>query len=466
MYKNTPLLFCVLITFLTACGEEPEVSSEIDPELLAGGVNFTTFVGGENAFGVQGEELTRDESRLFVAGNSLFRSNWISAPASVMSLDGLGPVFNAISCGSCHFKDGRAAPPDEFSVDKSGLLFRISVDGFTETGEPRPHPVYGAQIQDRSLPAASYEAKVRIDYEFIAGTLDDGTPYELRKPIYTIEDWQYGDVTNPFDLSPRIASQLVGLGLLENIDEDDILALEDVNDSDNDGISGKANYVHDAENGGTTLGRFGWKSNQPSLRQQNAGAFNGDMGLTSDIFPKDDWTETQESQHPEIANGGEPEVSEEQIFRISLYVQSLAVPATRNIDDPQYSSGKQLFLDINCSGCHNPSFQTGIGSSISSLNSQKIAPYTDLLLHDMGPDLADNRPDFEATGTEWRTAPLWGIGLIPAVNDHTRYLHDGRARNLEEAILWHGGEAEESKNKYKSLSLQEREDLLFFIKSI
>lgn len=465
--KIAKYLFIILISvIILSCGDDIVTPEPIDPELLSGGANFTTFVGGENAFGTQGGELTRDESRLFVAGNSLFRSNWVSAPASVESLDGLGPLFNAISCGSCHFKDGRAAPPDEFAIEKSGLLYRISTEGFTSNGDPMPHPTYGGQLQDRSLPSAKYEAQVIITYEAVNGNYADGSSYTLQKPNYEVIDWQYGDVTGTLDVSPRIATQLVGLGLLELIDEDDILALEDEDDADSDGISGKPNYVHDVENGGKNLGRFGWKSNQPSIRQQNAGAFNGDMGLTTDIFPKDDWTPVQETTFPEIINGGEPEVSEEQLFRISLYIQSIAVPATRNIDTEQYKNGKISFQTLKCGSCHTPLHKTGKGGFITSLNNQQIRPYTDLLLHDMGTGLADNRPDFDATGSEWRTAPLWGVGLIPSVNKHTRYLHDGRARNLEEAILWHGGEAEDSKELFKALTKEEREDLLFFVKSI
>lgn len=439
---------------------------KINFDEYAGGINLTTFVGGENVFGVQADNLTRDESRLFVAGNALFRSNWISAPASVTSLDGLGPLFNAISCGSCHFKDGRAAPPDEFSIEKPGLLYRLSVPGTNSFGEPNPHPIYGGQLQDRALPTAAPEAKVNISYEYIDGEYPDGTPYTLRKPLYSFSDWAYGNVEDGFEFSPRIANQLVGLGLLEAIPESDILALQDVNDANNDGISGKANMVYDVASNQLTLGRFGWKANQPSVRQQNAGAFAGDMGLTSSLFSNDDWTATQEDKFPNLINGGEPEVNDEQLFRITLYVQTLSVPAGRNLDSQQYVLGKKLFDQVSCNSCHTPRFKTRSGNELKVLDNQTISPYTDLLLHDMGPGLADERSDFLANGREWRTAPLWGIGLIPAVNDHTRYLHDGRARSIEEAILWHGGEAEKSKEEFKMLSAEEREALMFFVKSI
>ncbi|MEM6697952.1 MAG: di-heme oxidoredictase family protein, partial [Bacteroidota bacterium] len=270
----------------------------------------------------------------------------------------------------------------------------------------------------------------------------------------------------PYELSPRIATHLAGMGLLESISEEDILANEDKDDVDKDGISGKANYVWNVQEEANTLGRFGWKANQPNIIQQNAGAFNGDMGLTSSFFPEDVFTPAQESQHPNIIDGGSPEVSDEQLFRISLYVQSLAVPAKRNTDEPEYLAGRTLFMEIGCESCHKASFTTSVGNEIPSLDQQKIYPYTDLLLHDMGEGLADHSPDFDATGREWRTAPLWGVGLIKTVNNHTRLLHDGRARNVAEAILWHGGEAKQVTDRFKQLTKQEREDLIFFVNSL
>ncbi|MEL7221121.1 MAG: di-heme oxidoredictase family protein [Bacteroidota bacterium] len=263
-----------------------------------------------------------------------------------------------------------------------------------------------------------------------------------------------------------MAPQLPGLGLLESIPASAILGQEDPNDSDQDGISGRANQVWDVKTQSVQLGRFGWKATQPTVEQQNAGAFNGDMGLTSNIFPEDEFSEAQELLYPDIINGGEPEVTDQQIQRITLYVKSLSVPAKRNTDLPEYFEGRFLFNTLKCNSCHTPSYITQDGNDIPSLDRQNIYPYTDLLLHDMGEGLADNRSDFLANGREWRTPPLWGIGLIPVVNDHSRLLHDGRARNIEEAILWHGGEAEQSKEEFKKLTKEEREALLLFLESI
>lgn len=440
--------------------------ADLSFEELSGGVNFTSYNFSKDAFGVQGKNLKREESRLFQSGNELFRTNWLAAPASVESLDGLGPVFNASSCGSCHFKDGRAAPPDEPNGTRFGLLWRLNSGEKNPHGGPVPHPVYGGQIQDHALPGVMPEANIEIQYDTIRGLYADGTPYILYKPNYRLTELAYGEIDEKYKLSPRIAPQVAGLGLLENIPEADILANEDVDDRDGDGISGKANYVWNVREGKKTLGRFGWKANQPSLIQQTAGAFNGDMGLTTSFFPEDEFSPYQEAQNPELHDGGSPEISDRQLVRIELYLKSLAVPAKRNMDKPEYIKGRALFYDLGCESCHKASYTTGNDDDIAALNGQKVYCYTDLLLHDMGEGLADDCPDYEATGMEWRTPPLWGIGLIKTVNKHTRLLHDGRARNTEQAILWHGGEAEASKDKFTKLTAAERGALILFVESL
>lgn len=470
MYITKPWLISLLLIIIAFSSCSPDEDPIIEPfkydSVYSGGSNFTSFVSGENAFGAQGSALTTDESRFFVSGNSLFRNNWVIAPASVPSLDGIGPLYNAISCGSCHFKDGRAAPPIDDNILKPGLLFRLSVPGTTIHGEPLPHSIYGGQLQDNSNPNIFSEAQVNLSYDEILGLFSDGSEFVLNDPVYNFSNFGFGPFSQEMLFSPRIAPQIIGLGLLEAISEDDILRNEDPGDSNNDGISGRANYVYDYSLEQFVLGRFGWKAGQPSLDQQNAAAFNGDMGLTTDLFPKDDLTDYQTALYPDLISGGEPEVSEHQISRMGSYVKALAVPARRNTDKDLYYVGKDLFDDLQCSSCHIPSFNTSFGNEITSLDGQEIYPYTDLLLHDMGPGLADNRPEFLADGSEWRTPPLWGIGLIPVVNGHSQLLHDGRASSVEEAILWHGGEAEQSKNFYVDLTEEEREALIFFVNSL
>ena len=456
---------CGLIGLMMACVQCSQ-KVDLEAEKLSGGLNFTSNNFSKDAFGVQGNNLTRTESRFFQSGNELFRTNWVEAKASVESLDGLGPIFNANSCGSCHFKDGRGAPPDEPNGTRFGLLWRLNNGKKNSDGSPAPHPIYGGQIQDFALPKVTPEAKVAITYDTISGSYADGSPYQLFKPNYSLVNLAYGSIEEDYRLSPRIATQLAGIGLLEHIPEAAILENEDVNDEDGDGISGKANYVWNILQEKKTLGRFGWKANQPTIRQQSAGAFNGDMGLTSSLFPSDEFTEHQVMANPPKKDGGSPEISEKQLDRITLYVQTLAIPAKRNVDQPPYLEGRALFYEIGCESCHKASFKTGIDAEISSLDNQTIYPYTDLLLHDMGTELADGAPDNLATGSEWRTAPLWGIGLIKTVNKHTRLLHDGRARNIEQAILWHGGEAQNSQTQFVQLSKNERDALVFFIESL
>ena len=215
-----------------------------------------------------------------------------------------------------------------------------------------------------------------------------------------------------------------------------------------------------------SLGRFGWKAGQPSVRQQNASAFNGDMGLTSSMFPIDDFTPYQAEHSRPTYTDALPEVSDQQLDRITLYVKTLSVPKKRNIDTPTYLRGRTIFYEIACEACHKASFTTGTSDELEAFHQQTIYPYTDLLLHDMGEDLADNSPDYEATGREWRTPPLWGVGVIDAVNGHTRLLHDGRANGVEEAILWHGGEAAGAKERFKALSAADRKALVFFVECL
>jgi CxxC motif-containing protein (DUF1111 family) len=447
-------------------GEDAGIAQVEPDEQYAGGINGTSFDFGQNAFGGQVEGLTSEQSGFFVTGNSFFRSNWVSAPASVQTLDGLGPIFNAISCGSCHFKDGRAKPPSQPEEPLNGLLFRLSIPGFDTHGGPLGDPVYGGQLQDKAILNVLNEARVRVSYQEMAGQYADGTSYSLRKPIYEFFDLNYGNFAPGMMFSPRIAPQMPGLGLLEIIPEADILAFADENDVDGNGISGKANMVWDHALQQIVLGRFGWKANQPNLNQQSAGAFNGDLGITSNLFPQDHLSPVQQQQYPDVPNGGTPEISDDLLRKVVRYTQALAVPARRAFDDETVLRGKFLFDELNCSACHRPQMNTGMGGEIAALHNQKIWPYTDLLLHDMGEALADGRPDFLASGTEWRTPPLWGIGLIQTVNGHSFLLHDGRARNIMEAILWHGGEAEKSRDGFKKLSSADRTALLKFVESL
>jgi CxxC motif-containing protein (DUF1111 family) len=430
-------------------------------EDLPGG-EYSTLSDGILAFNKAFISLNGDEKDDFFTGNSLFDKDWVIAPASTTARDGLGPFFNAKACGTCHRTDGRGRPPVFDGEIDHGLLLRLSIPGTGEHGGPKPHPVYGDQLQDQSIPGISRKGLFNIDYEGINGRYDDGTSYILLKPLYRIRGENYGQLPSDIMISPRVAPQMIGLGLLEAINEAELLAKVDEFDSDQDGISGKANYPWDKENQTYTLGRFGWKANQPNLRQQNADAFLGDIGITTSINPVENCIEGDCENAP---NGGSPEIRDELLDKVEVYSQSLSPPYRRDAQEDNVLLGKQIFKSLNCTGCHTQSYTTG-RHKISALSNQKIFPYTDLLLHDMGENLADNRPEFDADGREWKTPPLWGIGKFSVVSNHTRYMHDGRARNLEEAILWHGGEAAQSVKEFKALEKQERELLLTFLNSL
>ncbi|NQX82080.1 MAG: thiol oxidoreductase [Flavobacteriaceae bacterium] len=469
------LLMITLSLLALSCSKDNEDEYKTLISEYSGGEIMTTFDISIDLFGRSPNGLSTDDFIKFSGGNSLFRRNWVAAPSSVSSLDGLGPIFNARSCGACHFKDGRATPPDSSGkLILNGLLFRLSIAGTDDHGGPLPDPNYGGQLQDaalkntvvdgivRNLPS---EGNVRVTYKEEAGKYADGTTYSLRIPNYEFYNLEFGELQGGFMFSPRIGNQLPGLGLLENISEMDILANADVDDYNQDGISGKPNYVWDIENNKMTLGRFGWKANQPSLRQQITGAFNGDMGITSSIFPKDHTTAIQQPLYSQIPNGGEHELSDDSLESIEKYMKLLCVPSFKNHDDEDVLRGREIFDDLKCSSCHIPDFTT-TDQGLEPLRNQKIHPYTDLLLHDMGDGLADNRPDFDANGNEWRTPPLWGVGHIERVNGHTFLLHDGRARNAEEAILWHGGEAQQVKENFTKLSTEDRASLLNFLSNL
>ena len=407
----------------------------------------------------------RMDELLFFVGNSFFNQNWVTAPASTKARDGLGPFFNSRSCAGCHFKDGRGRAPITENESPTGFLVRLSVPGRDLHYAALAEPAYGGQLQNHAIEGTMPEGRILISYTEITGTFADGSSYQLRQPTYTLADLAYGEAQPDVMLSPRVANQMSGLGLLEAIPEATLLALADPNDRNHDGISGRPNYVWDDYNSRTAIGRFGWKANQPTILQQVSGAFLGDMGITTGLFPGNKCSPV-ETACQAAPNGGEPEIEDDDLLKVVLYSSSLAVPARRNWQDETVLQGKQIFVDAACTSCHVAKLETGIHPTIPALSNQTIYPYSDLLLHDMGEGLADGRPDFQATGNEWRTPPLWGIGLFEIVNGHTNYLHDGRARNLMEAILWHGGEAESSKQKILQLSQRERDALIAFLNSL
>jgi CxxC motif-containing protein (DUF1111 family) len=432
-------------------------------EQYSGGTS-TVNNATEEAFGFSSGMLTADEQTDFGIGNSFFRQSWVSAPSSTTARDGLGPFYNATSCSGCHFKDGRGRPPAYDGEFGKGLLLRLSIPGTDDYNGPLADGIYGHQLQDNAILGPVIKGTIGITYQTLTETFADGTIVELKKPTYQVNNLGYGALNAGIMISPRVANQIIGLGLLEAVPESTILSFADEADANGDGISGRANYVHDIASNTTKMGRFGWKANQPNVRQQVAAAFSGDMGITSYLFPDEYCPPGVDcSVYP---NGGSPEITDLAFNRVVLYSQTLMVPIRRNYTEQNVLRGKQLFTDMQCIACHKAKMQTGSDYVVAGLRNQTIRPYTDLLLHDMGPDLADGATDYLATGSEWRTPALWGIGLIETVNGHTNLMHDGRAGNVTEAILWHGGEAQQSKNKFKALTQQERDDVLAFINSL
>jgi CxxC motif-containing protein (DUF1111 family) len=414
---------------------------------------------GPTAFSLPLPGISREDRRAFAVGNSFFRDNWIVAPASAEGRDGLGPVFNANSCSACHQDDGRGRPPaDRHDVGKGMVVF---VSPWDDDGAP--HPVYGGQLQDQAVPGVAPEARIAVEPEYIAGRYADGTPYELRRWKIALEDAAYGPLGD-VRLSMRIGQQLVGMGLLEAIDDRTILAQEDPEDRDGDGISGRAHRVTGAD-GTVGIGRFGWKASQPTLEGQVIAALHGDIGITSPRRPDEDLTSDQRAAI-NAPSGGSPEIDAHKVGRIAHYMRALAVPNQRRSVDADVPRGRALFEAARCTACHLPEARTGGASQLAQLRGATIHPYTDLLLHDMGEGLADDRRDGDASGREWRTPPLWGIGLLETVNGNQNYLHDGRARTIEEAVLWHGGEAQRSRDAFALMSADERAALLAFLSSL
>ncbi len=450
-----------IIFLLTSCQNDdnyvPVIPNANERELAGG--ETTVFSSGSFAFENPATNLSADNLETHLAGDAQFEQAFVTAPATVNP--GLGAQFNHVSCVGCHPKDGRAPFPDDLN-SFSGFFLRVSIPGTNANRGPNPAPGFGDQLANHAVFGKTPEVQFAVSYEDIPVNFADGTVVTLKKPIYSISE-SYIPLPGNALFSPRLAPPVIGLGLLEAIPEMDILSKQDLDDFDGDGISGKANYVWDPETQTTKLGRFGWKASAPSVLVQTAGAYNNDMGITSHLFPIES---SYGQSNGELEQADNPEITKQILDEAAFYCRTLAVPAARNLDDEDVIAGYQLFEDLKCASCHTQRHVTGTFSGIPEISNQTIYPYTDMLLHDMGEDLADGRSDFLANGNEWKTRPLWGIGLTQLVNGHTDFLHDGRAKSVEEAILWHGGEAQKSKEDYTKLTLLEREQLLKFVKSI
>lgn len=463
-----------------ASGELGDLGPEqVSARELTGG-RTTVLATGRTAFSFPAANLTDEERTRFAIGNSFFRRNWVEAPASTTARDGLGPHFIARSCGGCHVQDGRGAPPDfrkglrDTSAHDApvALLMRLSLPGVGAHGGAVPDPVYGDQFNNAAITGVKPEGRVTLRYTPRRGRFADGSPYTLLQPRYGFADLAYGPMAKGIQVSPRIAPQLIGVGLLEAVPQADIEANAAAQAASGGPIRGVPNQVWDAPSQRMRLGRFGWKANVATLAHQTAGAFVGDMGITSRFNPKETCTEAQKDcgAAPHGGHAGGTEIDDETLDQVIFYQAVLAPPARRHADDPRVQRGEQLFHQAQCAVCHRPSYTTGEPPfprlSSPALVGQTIWPYTDMLLHDMGEGLADHRPDFGANGRQWKTPPLWGIGLIRDVNGHQRLLHDGRARGVMEAVLWHDGEARAARASVMRWPKADRDALVRFVESL
>jgi CxxC motif-containing protein (DUF1111 family) len=482
-YHILPLVFLLFTGVSNAAIIPPTddfTRAEENEAMPAGRATHTKRIN-RDAFSHASANMSFEREIDFKVGNGFFKRLWVTAPASTQAADGLGPLYNARSCQRCHLKDGRGHPPNGPDDNAVSMFLRLSIPPQNETQEALlsehrvnniPDPVYGTQLQDFAIAGHKAEGQMRIDYEELTVELADGEKVELRKPSYGVESLGYGPLHPQIQLSPRVAPQMIGLGLLEAIDAQDILQQADPNDNNGDGISGRANQVWSAEFERMMLGRFGHKAGASSVNEQSQGAFHGDIGISVPLHTSGagECTERQKACL-EAPDGNSPQYdnleAESRVTELVVfYAKNLAVPARRRHDSEAVLAGKKLFYNIGCIACHTPKYRTPASGVAPEQADQLIWPYTDLLLHDMGEGLADHRPEGVANGREWRTAPLWGIGLTPEVNGHSNYLHDGRARNLLEAILWHGGEAQAARDAVVRLPKRDRQYLLRFIESL
>jgi CxxC motif-containing protein (DUF1111 family) len=429
------------------------------------GAATVQVLAGTDAFSLPSANIA--DEMAFSLGNALFQKLWVASPSSTKGSDGLGPLYNARACQDCHVKDGRAPAPTDTGDVPGNFLLRLGLPDLQAIAAHVADPTYGHQLQTFAAPGQTAEGRVLVNYTPVPVTLSDGTIITLRKPSYAVTETAYGPLDRATILSPRVAPQMIGLGLLEAIPTEEILPRADPDDANGDGISGQANLV------GGQLGRFGLKAGQPSLRGQSAQAFATDMGLSTDLHPNPwgDCTTLQPAcltaphgQEPGLRDG--LEVDRASLDLVTYYARNLGVPARRNLDDPATLRGKEIFHSLNCTGCHTPKHVTARLPDQPEQSFQLIWPYTDLLLHDMGEALADGLPEHLATGREWRTPPLWGLGLTQQVSPNAGFLHDGRARTILEAILWHGGEAEAQRNAVINLAPEDRAALLTFLESL
>lgn len=458
----------------------PDMSKAETFEALSGGAATSLAPADRDAFSHPSANMAPADVLRFHMGRALFQKLWVAAPSSTQASDGLGPLYNARSCETCHQRDGRGHPPAE-QGDSRSFLLRLARPPRTEAEKQSlsarhvanfPDPVYGTQLQDNAIPGLPAEGRVAVTYAEREVSLPGGETASLRKPDYAIEHLAYGPLDPATTLSPRLTPPMIGLGLIEAIHPGDIRAHADPEDRDGDGISGRVSEVVDAASGERAIGRFGWKAQNATVRSQAASALAMDIGISNPVASKP-YGDCQPLQKAclDRPTGVQPRLGATEapgpiLDLLTFYAENLAVPARRNPEAPEVLAGKRMFNNLGCAACHVPNYVTRRDAAISTLGYQLIWPYSDFLLHDMGEDLADGQQVGDASGREWRTPALWGIGLTETINGRRFFLHDGRARSLTEAILWHGGEGRRARDAFASASARDRHSLLTFLESL
>lgn len=437
---------------IAGCSKKSSDDGDVDEtNALLGGDLATVFIQSSGAFQIPIPTLSELDAAKHLVGDSVFDANFVTAPSRVFP--GLGPLYNNTGCSTCHVKEGRGEPQLGVGPQGSQMLVMTSM----LTGEPDvpggqiPVPGLGFQVRDQAIFGQIPNAAVSLEWEDLEEeTFADGTPFRLRRPKVNVTLTGGGSLPEGAVMSARQPLPVFGMGLLEAIPEEAIRARSE----DPNKVKGRVNEVWSRIENKLVIGRFGRKAGLPSIVEQAAKAFSLDVGITNDIFVSG-----------EEAPGAAVEISRADIESAAFYLRTIAVPARRNLGDPTAQRGEAIFREAGCTGCHVEEWQTG-DHEIEALANQTIHPYSDLLLHDMGEGLADGRPEFGASGSEWRTPTLWGIGLTETVLPRASYLHDGRARSPMEAILWHGGQARGPREYFRNLPAADREALLKFLKSI
>jgi len=456
-FKNT-IYATTAIIMIAGCSSTASKDSK-DESVVA---QFTK-ADSSKAFTKAYSFKSNEELDMHILGKSFFRIPWVEAPSATTARDGLGPLFSANTCIHCHPNNSNGVVNDTNLNISRSLVMRLSVsnikninNNLIKTNGFLPEPTYGGQLSFNGTSDVNYEGGVDVEYTYIGSKYDDGEVYELRKPTFKLTNLQYGPLDKDINIAPHKALSLIGLGAIESISDKDILINEDIDDKNKDGISGKANWVYNPETNSTELGRFTWKGASASVKHQSANAAHNDMGLSNPLYPNHNCTDAQVECQNALKGHHDFDLPMHRLDAITFYLKTLKIPLQRK--SANFDKGEKIFNDLGCVKCHVDSFNTSDGV--------EIKPYSDFLLHDMGEQLSDGHTIFMAEKNEFRTPPLWGLGLYKKASGELNLLHDGRARSIEEAILWHGGEASNSARAFKALEKKDRDYLVEFLNGI